>query len=100
MLGRLDTRAYIGWTLHTRADYRYMWSERDALIEPVLLFTQVTTDMSPIQLGDWTVAFHDHTSTTGAGIALCYVQIFIQGGFTVISSYNVFSPKERRLSVA
>ena len=76
-----------------------MWSERDALIEPG--FTQVTTDKSQysscLKISS---AFHDHTSTTGTGIALCYVQIFIQGGFTVISSYNVFSPKERRLSVA
>ena len=73
-----------------------------AYIEPV--FTVYTTAILPIQLGDCTFVFENLISllrsykfTTGTGIALWYVQILTQGGLSVISSYSVFSPTERRL---
>ena len=75
-----------------------MRSNRDVYIEPV--FTVYTTDIPPIQLGDWTYVFENLISllryykfTTGTGIALWYVQILTQGGLSVISSYSVFSPR-------
>ena len=81
-----------------------MWSNRDVYIE--LVFIQVTTDIPPIQLVDWTFVFENLISfsrenfTSGTAIALCYVQIFTQGGFAVISSYSVFSQGETSIQYA
>ena len=100
-LGRKDSRAldtrpvgHLGvHRVDTRANSRSMWSYRDALIKPVfiqLISLQYSWVIGPSCLK---ISSSLHDLTTGTGIALCYVQLFIPGGFSVTSSYSVFSPR-------